>query len=133
MAENIFPMNVIINLGALHLQALILPEMAAANQQEMVILHHLQELILSGTRCFESDDVDCHGILIDLRQGLRSLSVLNLQPNNFNSIQDTLKALIDQLEMRIQIRREQATTDCFKAPRSNPLGKMYRGTCDHFI
>ena len=37
-------------------------------QREIDILNHTQDLILTGTRCFETDDVDCNRLLIDLRR-----------------------------------------------------------------
>ena len=96
--------------------------MADTDQQETDILKHLEDLILSGTRCFESEDADCQGVLVDLRQGLRSLSLLELRPDNYNIIEDTLTTLIDQLEIKLQRVREAAHDSSFTAPRRRSLG-----------
>lgn len=94
----------------------------ANRQREIDILNHLQDLILTGTRCFETDDIDCNRLLVDLRQGLRSLRLLQLQRDNFRNIEETLTTLIDQVDVKIQRRRAESAEHAFAAPRLNQGG-----------
>ena len=50
------------------------------DQSESDILANIQQAILNGSRCFETDDVDGSGILMELRQSLRNLQILHIFP-----------------------------------------------------
>ena len=49
----------------------------ATAQRQSDILANIQQASLNGTRCFETDDVDDRGILLELHQCLRGLQILN--------------------------------------------------------
>ena len=89
-----------ISLNILYLQTIqcllpnkLLPlEMAdregATDQRQSDSLADIQQAILKGTRCFETDDVDDSGILLELRQCLRGLQILHIDQDNARHIGD---------------------------------------------
>ena len=73
------------------------------DQRVSDILAIIQQAILNGSRCFETDDVDGSGILMELRQSLRNLQRLHINPENARQI-EAIVSLIDQIEMKMQTR-----------------------------
>ena len=60
----------------------------ATDQRQSDILANIQQAILNGTRCFEADDIDDSGILLELRQCLRDLQILHIDQDNTRHIGD---------------------------------------------
>ena len=60
----------------------------ATDQRQSDILANIQQTILNGTRCFETDDVDDSGILLELRHCLRDLQLLHIDQDNARHIGD---------------------------------------------
>ena len=60
----------------------------ATDQRQSDISANIQQAILYGTRCFETDDVDDSGILLELRQCLRDLQVLHIVQDNARHLGD---------------------------------------------
>ena len=60
----------------------------ATDQLQSDILVNSQQAILNGTRCFETDDVDDSGILLERRQCLRDLQILHIDQDNAQHIGD---------------------------------------------
>ena len=58
------------------------------DQRQSDVLTNIQQTILNGTRCFETDDVDDSGILLELRQCLRDLQILNIDQDNARHKED---------------------------------------------
>ena len=60
----------------------------ATDQRLCDILANIQQAILNGTRCFETDDVDDSGILLELRQCLRDLQIFRIDQDSARHIGD---------------------------------------------
>ena len=58
----------------------------ATDQRQSDILANIQHAILNGTQCFETDDVDDSGILLELRQSLRDMQILHTDQDNAQHI-----------------------------------------------
>ncbi len=87
------------------------------------ILNNVQRTILAAQRCFESDDVDCRQIKLDLRQASRSMLALqaSIDEDNYSAVVDTLTAFIDQIDLKIQNEVDNPES-CFTAPRETSNG-----------
>lgn len=70
------------------------------DHRESDILSSIQQAILNGTRCFETDDVDSNAILLELRQSSRNLRLLHIDPENSRQIEEAITTLIDQIEIK---------------------------------
>ena len=60
----------------------------ATDQHQSYILANIQQAILNGTRCYETNDVDDSGILLELCQCLRDLQILHIDQDNARHIGD---------------------------------------------
>ena len=50
----------------------------ATDQRQSDSLANIQQAILNGTRCFETEDVDDSGILLELRQCQKDLQIFHI-------------------------------------------------------
>ena len=85
--------------------------------QREEILENIKRSIIAGNRCFETDDLECNTVLVNLRQAHRSLQVLDLPQDTMLDIEATVGALIDQTEMKLQLDRRLARNKAFAADR----------------
>ena len=78
----------------------------AIDQRQRGILAKIQQVIVNGTWCFETDDVDDSGVLMELRLCLRDLQILRIDQDNVHRhIEAAIRTLIDQIETKIRNRQ----------------------------
>ena len=77
-----------------------------------LLLSDIEQSIHWASLCFESDDINCDGVLHDLLQSQQLLELIKIQQNEekYISLQSTLSVLIEQVSLRCESRRLKTIT-----------------------